>query len=345
MRLPPVKIDYLQSFTDDTGIFQHAKYCIPRRSEGYTTDDNARALVACAQYSGLAGENKVSKLARTYLAFLFHMQKPDGGFHNYLSFDRRYLDVDGSDDCLGRALWSCGRTVNSMLSTNAKLAAKEMFDSGLSKVFNSVSLRAYASTLLGLYNYWKAEPKKRLFESTEKLANYMVTGYRNTAEPDWQWFEPYLTYDNARLPQALFNAYTVTNKTVYLDTAKESFEFLLKTQIVDDKFVPVGNKGWYTRGGERAVYDQQPLEAAALVDAAVDAFYATHDQRYVETAFLGFEWFLGRNTKNLVMYNPETGGCFDGLTADSVNPNQGAESSVSYLMARLKLEEMSKTQG
>jgi hypothetical protein len=338
-------MDYLHSFTDDTGVFQHARHCIPKRGEGYTTDDNARALVACAQYSDIKNDPQITKLANIYLAFLNHMQKPDGSFHNYLSYDRRYLDVDGSDDCLGRALWGCGRVVNSGLPANSKLVAKEIFENGLSKVFRLISLRAYASTIFGLYNCYKAEPNDSVFENTEKLANLMIKQYHNEAKPDWQWFEPYLTYDNARLPQALFDAYMITEKQVYLDVAKKTLDFILKTQVIGDQFVPVGNMGWYTYGGERPFYDQQPLEAAALVDASVKAFYATKEQRYVETAFLAFEWYLGKNTKNLMMYNPETGGCFDGLNADKVNPNQGAESSISYLMARLKLEELQNVSG
>ncbi len=345
MRLPAIKIDYLQSFTDDTGVFQHARHCIPKREEGYTTDDNARALVACAQYSNIKSDQQIKKLASIYLAFLNHMQKPDGNFHNYLSYNRRFLDVDGSDDCLGRALWGCGRTVNSKLPSDTKLVAKEIFDNALPCLARSISLRAYAGAILGLYNCYKAKPADDLRENTEKLADSIVQQYQNEAKPDWRWFEPYLTYDNARLPQALFNAYMVTKKQVYLDVAQTSVDFILDTLVIDDKFVPIGNKGWYTYGGQRAIYDQQPLEAAALVDAAADAFYATRQTRYLEAAVVAFEWFLGRNTRQFVMYNPETGGCFDGLTADSANWNQGSESSISYLMARLKLDELQRFSG
>jgi hypothetical protein len=345
MRLPAVSIDFLEFFTDDTGVFQHGNRCIPKRSEGYTTDDNARALVAVAQYSTIKSDKQVKKLANTYLAFLNHMQKPDGNFHNYLSYDRRYLDVDGSDDCLGRALWGCGRAVNSFLPVDSKLVAKEILDKALPCLDRTISMRAYSSAIMGLYNCYRAKPDDSLFAGTEKLADSMVQQYQNEAKPDWLWFEPYLTYDNARLPQALFDAYMVTKKQVYLKIAGESLGFLFSTLIIDGNFVPIGNRNWYTLGGERAVYDQQPLEAAALVDAAVDAFYATREQRYADVAVLAFEWFLGRNTREFVMYNPETGGCFDGLTVDSVNWNQGAESSISYLMARLKLEELQRFKG
>lgn len=345
MRLPAIKLDYLDFFTDDTGVFQHGRHCIPKRAEGYTTDDNARALVAVTQYSKIKNDKQIKKLANTYLSFLNFMQKPDGSFHNYLGYDRRYLDVDGSDECLGRALWACGCTINSSLPTDSKLVAKEIFDKALPSLSRSISLRAYSTTILGLYNCYQVKPDESLFGNTEKLADLMLRQYQNETKADWRWFEPHLTYDNARLPQALFNAYLVTKKPVYLDVARESLDFILNTQFIDEKFVPIGNKGWYTYGGQRAVYDQQPLEAAALVDAAADAFYATKEQRYLEVAFVAFEWFLGRNTRNQVMYNSETGGCFDGLCADSVNHNQGAESSVSYFMARLKLDELQKFSG
>ncbi len=345
MRLPAIKLDYLDFFTDDTGVFQHGRHCIPKRAEGYTTDDNARALVAVTLYNKIKNDKKIKKLANTYLSFLNFMQKPDGSFHNYLGYDRRYLDVDGSDECLGRALWACGCTINSSLPTDSKLVAKEIFGKALPSVYRSISLRAFSTTLLGLYNCYCDKPEQSLFENTEKLADLLLRQYKNEAKDDWRWFESHLTYDNARLPQALFNAYMITKKPFYLDTARESLDFLLKTQIIDEKFVPIGNKGWYTYGGERPIYDQQPLEAAALVDAAADAFMATQEQRYLEVAPLAFEWFLGRNTRNQVMYNPETCGCFDGLSEDSVNQNQGAESSISYLMARLKLEELQKFSG
>jgi hypothetical protein len=345
MRLPAVKIDYLKSFTDDTGVFQHAKYCIPRRNEGYTTDDNARALIVCAEYNDFKNDKNVKALANVYLAFLHYMQKPDGSFHNYLSYERRFLDVDGSDDCMGRALWSCGRTVNSSLPNDSKLVAKEIFDKGVPCLSRSISLRGYAFTVLGLYQCYKANPDDNLYASTEKLADNLVQQYQNEAKDDWHWFEPHLTYDNARLPQALFEAYMVTKKQGYLDVATESLDFILHTQMIDGKFVPIGNNGWYTHGGERAVYDQQPLEATALVEAAADAYYSTKKQRYAEFASLAFQWFLGRNTRKLMMYNPETSGCFDGLTPDEVNRNQGAESSISYLMARLKLDELKRLSG
>lgn len=339
-RLPAIKIKYLESFTDDTGVFQHAKYSIPRRNEGYTTDDNARALIVCAKYHRLKKKPRAESLANIYLAFLHYMQKPEGNFHNYLSYERGYLDVDGSDDCMGRALWSFGCVINSTLPNDMRLVSKEIFDKGLPWVWKSTSLRRYAHTILGLCEYYRAYSDNNLMASIEKLADNLIERYQYEARDDWHWFEPHLTYDNARLSEALFEAYTIVDKQRYLDVAKESMDFLVNTQIVKGKFVPIGNNGWYKRGGERALYDQQPLEASAMVETTIDAFYATKNKHYLKIANTAFQWFLGKNTKKVMMYNPVTAGCFDGITPDKVNRNQGGESSISYLMARLKLEEL-----
>lgn len=342
IKLPAVKISYLLNMTDDTGLFQHARFSVPKREEGYTIDDNARALIACTMYQRLKKDQdpKVESLANVYLAFLNYMQKSDGSFHNFLSYRRTFLDSDGSLDSKGRTLNSLGCVVNSTFPKHLKMAAKDIFERGLLWIWESRSLRFSAQALLGLSQCFQASREKVFAENAGKLADRFVEKYRKEAKDDWRWFESILTYDIARLPQALFEAYNLTGEQKYLDIAEESMDFLLKIQMLNDVYVPIGNKGWYRRGQQRAVYDQQPLEAAAMVDAAACAYYATHDKDYVKVAHKAFEWFLGGNTRNEMLYCPETGGCFDGLCSDGVNFNQGAESSVSYLTARLKLEEL-----
>ncbi len=335
-------MDYLISLSDDTGVFQHAKFCIPKRTEGYTTDDNARALIASTRYYRLKKDARMESLAKVYLAFLNHMQKPEGAFHNYLGYERSYLDVDGSEDCIGRALWACGYVVNSNLPKYVRMVARDIFDKALPWVWKSTWLRFYASTIFGLSEYYQVYQHNDVKTNIEKLADSILQHYKDEAKSDWQWFEPWLTYDNARLPQALFQAYNALGKKNYLDVAKESLDFIIKTQVVNDVFVPVGNDGWYKRGGNRPFYDQQPLEADALVEAAVEGFYATKNKKYLQIANTAFEWYLGRNSRKVIMYNKETGGCFDGLAPEKTNMNQGAESSISYLLARLKLEELRK---
>ncbi len=267
------------------------------------------------------------------------MQKQDGSFHNYLAYSRNFLDVDGSEDSAGRALWACGATVNSKLPEEMRLVAKDLFGKGLARVWKTTHLRFIASTILGLKEYYLQEPAENIKTDAAKLAAILVEHFTDETRDDWRWFEPNLTYDNARLPQALFAAYTITGERAVFDVAKDSMEFLLETQLLDGVFVPIGSNGWYRRGGERAFYDQQPIEASATVDAAVEAYGATGDQRYLQVADDVFGWFLGQNSCKLMMYNPQTSGCCDGLSPDKVNLNQGAESSICFLLARMRLEE------
>ncbi len=340
---PPVKLDYLKALTDDTGIIQHTKYSIPNRSEGYTTDDNARALVACIKYLQVNDDKEVKKLANTYLSFLFHMQRPDGRFQNLLSYDRRFLDDAGSEDCMGRSLWACGCATSTHLSEGIRTTSKEIFDRGFSHASNFESLRAKAFAILGLCSYYEAFPDDRnLARNIVLLTNQLTDYYRVEAYSEWCWFEPYLTYANSRLPQALFKAYRAVGHEKYVRIAKKSFDFLIETQIIDGKFVPIGNKGWYKKGDERAFYDQQPIEASCMVEAALTAFYITDEEKYKRLAHLAFEWFLGKNTQNVVVYDTVTGACHDGITPEGLNLNQGAEATISYLLARLELENLGR---
>jgi len=335
---PPIKLDRLKALTDDTGILQHTKYSIPNRKEGYTTDDNARALIACIKYLQFHNDSDVSELATTYLSFLFHMQRPEGKFHNLLSYSRNFLDDVGSEDCMGRSLWACGYAILTNLPKGIETISKEIFDKGLRPAFNFKSLRAKAFTILGLCYYYKAFPQDpNLSKNIVSLTEQLVDSYQQVSSSDWCWFEPYLTYVNARLSQALFLAYGIIGDERYLQIAKKSFDFLVKVQVIDAKIIPIGNKGWYKKGGKRALYDQQPIEASCMVEAALAAFRVTGDKKYERIAHIAFDWFLGKNSQDVMVYNPKTGGCYDGITPEGVNLNQGAEATVSYLLARLEL--------
>jgi len=341
--LPPIKLDFLRLLTDDTGILQHAKFATPKRKEGYTTDDNARALIVCTRYRTLFGNSDVGKLIDTYLSFLFYMQRADGRLYNLLSYDRKFLDDASSEDCMGRTLWACGHCLNSKLPSEKKLLCKEIFDKTFQWGSTFRSLRAKAFSVLGLRHYQGAYPQdQNVLLNVRTLANQLLECYKQHSSEDWNWFEPYLTYVNGRLPHALLLAYDCTKNEKYLHVARESLDFLLQVQMIDDKFVPVGNRGWYKRGGERAIYDQQSVEAACMVETALAAFRATGDEKYRKAAHTIFEWFLGRNSKDLEVYNPETGGCHDGITPHGLNLNEGAEATVSYLLARLELETLSR---
>ena len=345
MKLPPIKLDHLKALTDDTGILQHAKYSTPKRSEMYTTDDNARALIACIKHHQLYRRRETEKLINIYLSFLLHMQRLDGKFHNLLSYERHFQDDVGSEDCMGRALWACGYAMNSNLSEDKQHISKEIFDRGLKWVSNFKSPRAAAYTILGLQNYQKVFPKdKNLILNTRTLTDQLCEIYQRTSTPDWQWFEQSLTYANARLPRALFEAYATAKNITYLKIGEDSLNFLIQNQIIEDKLLPIGNKGFYTKHNEKALYDQQPIEVACMVEAATTAFRVTREEKYCKTAYIAFHWFLGENSQNLEVYNPQTGGCYDGVTPQGINLNQGAESTICYLLARLELENIKLTE-
>jgi mannose/cellobiose epimerase-like protein (N-acyl-D-glucosamine 2-epimerase family) len=342
MDIPSINLDFLKALADDTGLIQHAKFATPKRQEGYTTDDNSRALIACAKYYQIFGaqsDPEIAKLIDVCLGFLLHMQEPNGTWHNLLSYNRQFADDVGSEDCMGRALWACGYVVNSNLPIEKKMLSKEIFDRGFSRVPSFRSPRSTAFSIMGLCHYKKAYPEdQNPIKTTMNLADQLLDKFNDQCSSDWRWFESYLTYANGRLPQALFEAYESTHDERYFQTAKMALDFLLKVQMIDDVFVPIGNKGWYKRGKKRATYDQQSVEASCMVDATTAAFRATGDEKYRRTAHRIFNWFLGRNLQHVTIYNPETGGCHDGLTPKGLNLNQGAEATVSYLLARLELE-------
>ncbi len=339
MELPPIKLDFLRSLTDGTGMIQHTKFAIPQKREGYTTDDNARALITCLKYLKLRGNEDIAQLVDTYLSFLLYMQRSDGRFHNILGYNRRFRDRVGSEDCMGRSLWACGHVLTSDLPTEKKKLAKEIFDRGFPWIPRFSSPRSKAFAILGLAHYRDAYPKdENILQNMKMLADQLVMSYKRESSDNWRWFEPYLTYANGRLSQALFQAYLKTRDEQYLHYAKESFDFILSTQLIDGVFVPIGNNGWYKKGGKRALFDQQPIEAGCMVETALTAFRSTNDKKYEEAARTIFDWFLGSNSLGVMVYDSETGGCRDGINPDGLNLNQGAEAIVSYLMARLDLE-------
>lgn len=335
-----IGLDGLNALTDETGMFQHSKYSTVDRKEGYTTDDNARALIAALRHHRVYGERESLELADTYLTFLFHMQRSDGRFHNLLGYDRRYKDDVGSGDCMGRALWACGYALGSDVPEGIRYLAKEILDRGLPLSHAFASPRAKAFTVLGLRRYHGAFPDDpNILHNLETLADGLVDQYRVEAEGVWRWFESYLTYANARLPQALFAAYESAKETPYLQVAKNSLDFLIEAQMVEGRFVPVGTDGWFLKNGTRALYDQQPIEASCMVEAALAAWNSTGDDVYRETAQTVFDWFHGVNVQGVSLYSPETGACYDGITPEGLNKNQGAESTLSYYLAYLEMAE------
>ncbi len=325
--------------TDDTGILQHARSSIGDRREGYTTDDNARALIATLRYHELLGGEKNLELVRIYLSFLLYVQMKDGRVHNFVGYDRNFLDEVGSDDSLGRVLWACGYSQETTIPEDIRMAAKEIFDRSLIWALKSRSPRTNAFALLGLYHYAKAFPEDGNPPiNVTNLADRLCALYRQASTPAWQWFETSLTYANPRLSHALFLAYQITRKKDYLTIAEKTLNFLASNDIVNGIYQPVGNQSWYERGGKKALYDQQPLEASCMVEAASVAYQVTGKKKYSKMTRTAFDWFLGKNSNGVMVYNPETGGTYDGITARGLNRNQGAESGLSYLLARFEME-------
>jgi hypothetical protein len=336
-----IKLDFVRALTDDVGIFQHSKYATPNKKEGYTTDDNARALIACTNYFMLFNDTSVKKLVDTYLSLLFYMQRSDGKMHNFLGYDRKLLDEIGSEDCMGRTLWATGYCLNSKLPEETKLVSKEIFDKIFAWTPSFTSPRAKAYAIIGLSYYQKAHPKDQNVKlNIRELADQLTRQFESESSDEWDWFESYLTYSNARLPHSLFLAYESTGEKIYLNVASKSMKFLINIQTINEIFVPIGNLGWYRKGSNRAIYDQQTIEASCTTEAAIAAFRNTQEEAYRKAAYDAFGWFFGRNLKGVMLYDPKNGSCCDGITPHGLNLNKGAESTLAYLQARLNIEEV-----
>lgn len=341
-RVPGFKLDRLKRMTDDTGVVQHALYALPDTNHGYSIDDQARALIVALKHFNLTGNWASLDLATTYLRFLNYAQLADGRFHNFMSFERRWEDSVGSEDSNGRVVWALGYTALTGVEEDLQMTARTMLLRSYSWLNRLEYLRARAFSILGLYYYLRTEPgDPAARELVSRHADALVAAYDLTASRDWEWFEDLLTYSNARLPQALLLGYLVTWKQRYLEVGKSSLDFLLRVAHVDGPghISLVGQDGWYPRDGSCARFDQQPVDANALVDACVAAYQVMGDERYLREAHQAFTWYLGRNAVGKPLYCESTGGCFDGLTPDGVNRNQGAESTVSYLLSYLSLVE------
>jgi hypothetical protein len=260
-----------------------------------------------------------------------------------MGYNRQFLDEVGSDDSLGRALWATGNVINSNFNEEKKSLAKEIFDKALPHTINSTSPRTKAFTVLGLSQYQSAYPKDRnLYLSMKELTNQLLKMYKNKSSNNWCWFETNLTYCNGILPQAMFESYQHIRDKTYLQVAQESFNFLLKVQMSNDIFEPIGNNGWYKKNGLKAIYDQQSVEASCMVNTALTAFQITQNTHYKTAGQTIFEWYHGKNTQSQKIYDPHTGACYDGITPKGLNLNQGAESTLTYLLARLNLETIIK---
>lgn len=343
--LPALKLNHLSRMTDSTGVFQHATFSIPNFSEGYCTDDNARAFIMGVLLGELGQDpEQVRALATTCAAFLQHAFDPQAKrFHNHLSFDRRWMDPQGSEDCHGRALWALGVGVGRSPWRSFQMMAGQLFALALPAVTDFTSPRAWAFSLIGIHEYLRRLSGDSLVNQTrEALTGRLMALLDQNGRPDWCWFEQELSYDNAKLSHALILSGSATGQLEVFERGLHTLRWLNEIQISEKgHFRPIGSNGFYPRGGARAQFDQQPIEAHAMVSACLEAYRATADVWWYEQGQRAFDWFLGWNDLGLELFSPESGACADGLHVDRVNRNQGAESTLAFL---LSLAEMRQAQ-
>ena len=347
--LPPLKLDHLSRMTDSTGLFQHAVFSVPNFSEGYCTDDNARAFILAVLLDKMEQEpESVRTLATTYAAFLHHaFDATTKRFHNHLSFDRRWLDEKGSEDSHGRALWALGLGVGRSPYRSFQVMSGQVFSQALPAATGFTSPRAWAFTLLGIDEYLQRLSGDRFAQEVRGILMLrLMELFDRSAQPDWPWFEDVLSYDNAKLAHALILSGRSTGQTPVYERGLAALRWLAKVQTAESgDFQPIGSNGFYARGGTRATFDQQPIEAHSMVSACLEAYRVTSDMWWYEKAQRAFDWFLGWNDLGLELYSSNTGGCRDALHVDRVNQNQGAESTLAFLLslAELKLVQDSVT--
>ncbi len=339
--LPPLKLDHLRRMTDDTGMWQHAIFTIPNYYEGYSIDDNARALIVSTLLEELGG-NEAFELASRYLAFIWFAFNPETGrFRNFMDYQRHWLEESGSDDSHGRTLWALGTVLGRSNTPALQSMAGWVFEQVLPVILDTTSPRAWAFTLIGIHEYLRRFAGDRMVNQVrDELAGRLLALYQHNRSDDWRWYEDRLSYCNAVLPQAMLMCGQWIPNTEMTAVGLESLNWLTDLQHTDSDeghFIPIGSNGFYQRGGERARFDQQPVEAQTMISACLEAYRNTGDTRWRKEARRAFEWFLGRNDLNLPLYDPTTGGCRDGLHPDRPNENQGAESTLAFLHALLEL--------
>ena len=338
--VPPLKLEHLHHLTDNTGILQHATFTIPDYRQGYTTDDNARALLVSALLEEL-GNKEALGFATRYLAFLSFAFNPETKrFRNFMDYQHNWLEDRGSDDSHGRALWALGTVLGHSGTPTLHSMAGRLFQQSLPAIRETTSPRAWAFAILGIHEYLaRFAGDRRAGQVQEELAGRLLALYRDNRQDDWRWFENSLSYCNAALPHALLLCGQSAPDARMVEVGLESLQWLAELQRPEGPtghFVPIGSNGFYTRGAERARFDQQPVEAQAMVSACLAAAQTAVGKSWHKEAWTAFEWFLGRNDLNLPLYDPTTGGCRDGLHPDRPNENQGAESTLAFLQTLLE---------
>jgi hypothetical protein len=333
--LPQLKFNHLKRLTDSTGVLQHAKYSFPNYSEGYCTDDNARALILMLLAGQLNMQDSwLDHLKSSTISFLnFALNRKTLRFRNFMGYNREWLDEQGSEDSHGRAIWALGCSIYSSNDCDLQDISNHLFKAALKPVTQFSNPRSWSFVLLGVNEYLKRFPDDRVCKCIEsELTDRIYSMFSQNGSTDWPWCEDIVTYDNARITQGLLNCGVRSNRTDFIDTALNSLHWLVRIQTTKEgHFRAIGSNGFYKRGSSIAQFDQQPIEASAMISSCSEAFKITGDYTWVQSARTIFSWFLGGNDLGFTLYDETSGGCRDALHADRVNRNQGAESTLSFL--------------
>ena len=334
--LPPFSLAHIKRLTDDTGIIQHANFGIPNLKEGYCLDDNARALLMVLMAYRQKKNSLALDLSPIYLSYINYMQNKDGTFKNFLSFSRNFLDEVGSEDSFGRTIWALGYLLDNAPNDAYYQTGKSVFFNASPNFEKLQSIRGIANTIVGISYYLMSNPSDdSMTERLRNLSYKLVKQYDGNRTNDWKWFEPLLAYDNGMLPLALLHSAERLKDSKITEIALEAMNFLTESTLKDGYFSAIGNEKWYKKGGERSVFAQQPVDALAMVLMYHQAFHLTKDKEYLTKLFSCFMWFLGENDLRMNLFDFETKGCCDGFESYGVNRNQGAESSLAYLISHL----------
>jgi glycosyltransferase involved in cell wall biosynthesis len=342
-RIPSTNINHIQKMTTDFGIIQFSKIAIPDMHSGYTLDDNARALIAICQHYELNQNPKDLQLIERYIQFIAYCLQPDGRFLNYVNEQKEFTSqnyYENLEDSNGRALWALGYVISlkEIMPVHFSIEAENVFQQAIPHLDKIHSTRSMAFIIKGLYYQNRTENMALL----KTIANKLVQMYRHEKSINWDWFESYLTYGNSVIPEAMLCAYSRTQDLEYKKIAIESFDFLISKIFIAGELKVISNKGWLVKGEkvETVIGGEQPIDVAYTVVALEKFYFYFKKEEYKEKAIIAFNWFLGANHLRQIIYNPCTGGCYDGLEEHNVNLNQGAESTVSYLLGRLSIERL-----
>ncbi|MCF8360793.1 MAG: glycosyltransferase family 4 protein [Prolixibacteraceae bacterium] len=334
--LPPFSLAHINRLTDDTGIIQHAKFGIPNLKEGYCLDDNSRALLMVLMTYRQLKDVRALELSPVYLSYIHYMQNKDGTFRNFLSFGRNYMDEIGSEDSFGRTIWALGYLLGNAPNDAYYQTGRLMFFNAAPNFEKLKSIRSIANTMIGMCYYLKTNPADdSMTERLRNMAHKLIKSYKENESDDWKWFEALLAYDNGILPLALLHSAEILNEDKVLEVAINSMQFLTGHTMNENYLSIIGNEKWYKKDGERSIFAQQPIDAMAMVLMYHRAYLVTKDEEYLDKLYTSFLWFLGENDLRLSLYDFETKGCCDGFESYGINRNQGAESSLAYLISHI----------